>query len=399
MAGRDSVLLMVSRGSFRELTARFPKLHEWLAWRLSILLQGVVHNTPAEHVRTSTNFLVVPAHDGAPVEEFSRHLVDSLSRRASCLLLSSAQADTLLGTSGITQTEEDTYDSLRLRAWLDRQETRFEFLVYVADASLTNWTRRCILQADEIITFGVATETPKLTDAEARILREEDSRRVKFRKVLVLAHPPGTVRPRGTLRWLRERQVHRHFHVRTGNQDDFDRLVRYVLRREIGLVLSGGGVRGLAHVGIIRAVREAKLSVDVVAGVSMGSLIGAGFAFSDDLDGTVASIRRSLTGIFADYTFPAVALARGRRFDRCVKAIFGDTNIEDLWLPYFCVSSNLTREPFPVGAGAVPAAPAGVTVLPGIRPAPSRPCPRPRRNRGIDRDTDPGSAPTLRRSW
>ena len=344
VADRDSVLLELSRGNFRELTERYPKLYEWLAWRLSILLQNVIHNTPSEHVRTSTNLLLVPAHDGAPVDEFSRHLFASLSRHASCLLLSSAQTDMLLGTTGIAQSEEGTYENLRLRAWLDSQETRFRYLIYVADSSLTNWTKGCIRQADEIISFGVATAAPNLTETEARILRDEESRRAKFRKVLVLVHPPGTVKPRGTIRWLSERHVHRHIHVRTDNQDDLDRIVRYVLRREIGLVLSGGGVRGFAHVGIIKAIREAKLPVDVVAGVSMGSLIGAGYAFFEDLDETVGSIdKRSLGRLFTDYTFPVVALARGRRFDRYLKALFGDTNIEDLWLPYSCVSSNLTR--------------------------------------------------------
>ena len=145
------------------------------------------------------------------------------------------------------------------------------------------------------------------------------------------------------MRWLSERHVDRHFHIRTDHQDDLDRVVQYFLRRENGLVLSGGGSRGFAHAGIVKAMREAEMPVDIVAGVSMSSLIGAGCAFSEDLDEMVGSLKVRIGRMLTDYTLPFMSLARGRRFDRGVKDIFGDTNIEDLWLPYFCVSSNLTR--------------------------------------------------------
>ena len=220
---------------------------------------------------------------------------------------------------------------------------RCGFVVYVADPDLTNWTRRCIRQSDEVMFFGVAGSVPGLTETEEEVVREGKTRHARFRRTLVLVHPPGTLRPRGTRRWLRERRVDRHFHMRNDRQDDFDRIVRYVLRREVGLVLSGGGSRGFAHAGVIRAMREAGLPVDVVAGVSMGSIIGAGCAFSEDLDETVVSLKRHVGRMLTDYTLPFVSLARGRRFDRGVMALFGDTHIEDLWLPYFCVSSNLTR--------------------------------------------------------
>ena len=341
VAVRDSILLGFSRRNFRELAARYPNLNEWLVRYLSIRLRGVIHETPSEHL--CTNILLVPTGDGASLEGFSRRLFDSLSRHAPCQLVSSEQTDTLLGAPGIAQSEEGSAEDLRLRAWLNGQETRCRYVVFVADPGLTNWTRRCIRHADEVMSLGAAGGVPSLTETEAEVLREEKTRHARFRKTLVLVHRPGTVRPRGTMRWLRERQVDRHIHMRTDRQDDFDRIVRYVLRREVGLVLSGGGSRGFAHAGVIKAMREAGLTVDVVAGVSMGSLIGAGCAFSEDLDDTVASLKEHIGRMLTDYTLPFVSLARGRRFDRGVKALFGETNIEDLWLPYFCVSSNLTR--------------------------------------------------------
>ena len=342
VAARDSILLRFSRDNFRELAARYPNLNEWLLRYLSKRLHGVIHDTPAEH--QCTNVLLVPAGGGGSLEDIARRLSESLSRHAPCLLLTGARTDTLLGAPGIALAEEGSPEDLRLRAWLNGQEMRCRFVVYVADPDLTNWTRRCIRQADEVMFFGVAgSSVPGLTETEEEVVREGKTRYARFRRTLVLVHPPGTLRPRGTRRWLQERRVDRHLHIRDDRQDDFDRVVRYVLRREVGLVLSGGGARGFAHAGVIRAMREAGLPVDVVAGVSMGSIIGAGCAFSEDLDETVVPLKQHVGRMLTDYTLPFVSLARGRRFDRGVMALFGDTNIEDLWLPYFCVSSNLTR--------------------------------------------------------
>ena len=341
VATRNSVLLEFSRDNFHELATRYPKLNEWLARLLSIRLRGVVQETPPEQL--STNILFVPASDGAPLEEFARRFCESLSRNAACFLISSVQTDRLLGTAGIAQAAEGSAEDLRLRAWLSQQEAHFRYVVYAADPGVTNWTRRCIRHADEIVSLGTAAAPSNPTEVEAEIRRQEKPRHVKFRKALVLLYPPDTVGPRGTIRWLNERHVDRHFHLRAGHQGDLDRIVRYVLRREVGLVLSGGGARGFAHAGVVRAIQEAGLPIDVIAGVSMGAVMAAGYAFSEQWEETIPLINAQLEGVFSDYTLPFVSLTRGRRFDRYLQALFGDASIEDLRMPYFCVSSNLTR--------------------------------------------------------
>ena len=198
------------------------------------------------------------------MEEFARRFTESLSREAACCLISSTQVDTVLGNVGIAQAVGGSPEDFRLHAWLNQQELLFRHMVYVADPGLTNWTKRCIRQADEFISLGVPTGVPNLTEVEAEILRQEVSRSAKPRKTLILLHPPGTNKPRDTMCWLDNRSVDRHHHIRSGNQGDLDRVVRYVSRLEIGLVLSGGGFRGFAHAGILRAIREAGLPIDVL---------------------------------------------------------------------------------------------------------------------------------------
>ena len=104
VAVRDSVLLEFAHDNFRELAARYPALNEWLARLLSMRLSGVIRGVPA--AQQSTNILLVPANDGAPLEDFARDFCESLARQATCLLVSSARADTELGATGISQAVE-----------------------------------------------------------------------------------------------------------------------------------------------------------------------------------------------------------------------------------------------------------------------------------------------------
>jgi len=75
--------------------------------------------------------------------------------------------------------------------------------------------------------------------------------------------------------WLDAVPAAEHFHVREGTDGDFGRLARCVAGRAVGLALGGGGARGLAHLGVIRALLESGLPIDRVAGTSMGAIIGA----------------------------------------------------------------------------------------------------------------------------
>lgn len=55
---------------------------------------------------------------------------------------------------------------------------------------------------------------------------------------------------------------------------DFSRLARWLTGMSVGLVLGGGGARGAAHVGMIKAIHEAGIPIDMVGGVSIGSFVG-----------------------------------------------------------------------------------------------------------------------------
>ncbi len=366
-ADRNSTILQLSRDSFHNLEIEYPRINAWLARELSARLGKTVHQQ--RHDELGVNIAIIPAGSGAPVEDFSRNLLERLKKFSSCFVITSETVNASLGIGEAAQAEKGSSGDTHVKAWLDQQEQGHRYMVYVADPTFTNWSLRCIQQADHIVVLAAASDPPALNEEEEEVFRRDASGHARFRKTLVLLHPSDTARPRGTARWLAQRQVDRHFHLRAGDREDMDRFARYLTQRELGLVLSGGGSRGFAHFGVLKAMQDFSLSADFIAGVSMGSLIAALYARGDDLHAKAAALKNFLKGLFGDYTVPVVSLARGGRFDRCLRTLLGEVDIEDLWLPYFCVSSNMTdAQPVVHGSGSLWKAVRASSSLPGLVP-------------------------------
>jgi NTE family protein len=142
--------------------------------------------------------------------------------------------------------------------------------------------------------------------------------------------------------WLNLNHVRRHHHVRSAA--DLSRLARLLTGRALAVVLSGGGARGFAHIGVMRALDAAKLPVDAIGATSIGAIVGAGWAAGWSHTELIERMRRAFVqqNPLGDYTLPFVSLVAGRRVGRLLRGEFGEHCIEDLPLPYFCVSANLS---------------------------------------------------------
>jgi NTE family protein len=239
--------------------------------------------------------------------------------------------------AGRTELVWDARASTHTSAWFNGIEEANDFVVYVADPSPSGWTRQCCRQADVLLLIASAGASPRpwpggITEAaQARGARVD----------LALLHDER-IETGAATRWLQCSPVALHHHII--DAADLARLARLLTRRGVGLVLSGGGARGFAHLGIIRALREARVPIDFVGGSSIGSIIAAGVAVGWSDDEMRMRYRRSFvdTNPVNDYTFPLVALTRGRKVSRLLQREYGDVLIEDLRQPYFCVSANLT---------------------------------------------------------
>jgi predicted acylesterase/phospholipase RssA len=232
----------------------------------------------------------------------------------------------------------------RFPAWLCSEEGKHRIILLETDSHDPDWTESCIRQADQVLTVGLAAESPALSDIEARcVYCPQDAGEVQKR--LILIHPDDCNRPRGTARWLDNRHVEMHHHVRLGNDGDFKRLARFLTGSAICLALGGGGARGFAHIGALRALREEQAPIDIVGGTSMGAVIAAELALGLSPEEMLLRNRTlfSNSGLLRDLTLPLLSFTTGKAYAGTLKQMFAETEIEDLWIPFFCVSSNISR--------------------------------------------------------
>jgi predicted acylesterase/phospholipase RssA/CRP-like cAMP-binding protein len=338
---RDSVLVQFTNAEFDSLVASRPQLMRHVARGLVERLNRANTSSPATRV---TNLAVMAASPGAPVAAFCERLAAELAKLGPALRLSAAAADAYLGQPGIAQAPEATPDEARLLAWIEAREGSHRFVILEADPEPTPWTRRCLHQADRVLLVARADEDPAPTAMERELLAHP--RRVTdARQAVVLVHPEGEHRlPRGTRRWLEPRAADEHFHLRWGNADDLGRLARHLAGQAVGLALGGGGARGFAHIGMLRALREAGVPIDLVGGTSMGASIAAQVAMGWTPERLVSVNRRVWVKIRPHkvYTLPLISIISTRKSDKVGEMLYGDTEIEDLWTPFFCISSNLS---------------------------------------------------------
>jgi predicted acylesterase/phospholipase RssA len=133
-------------------------------------------------------------------------------------------------------------------------------------------------------------------------------------------------------------------------------------------VLSGGGARGFAHLGVVQALRESGVPIDQVAGCSMGSAIAASIALDLHGEALLALVEQQFHKLL-DYTLPVVSLIKGQRIMDNVEATVGGWDIEDLWLPFYCVSTNLTKSRLEVHrSGSTALAVRASVAIPGVLP-------------------------------
>lgn len=338
---RDSELVRFPMSEFARLLASVPQV---LNAMLHTLAQRIVRREPtSERARTALTLTIVPASPQVAIDSFAARLTAGLARHGPVLAVSSEHLhDIGIGPEALDR--PDTHPGwVRLGAWLEAQGAAHQFLVLVADAEPNGWSARAVGQADHVILVADADADVRPGPLERALMPPRPAHR-GARRLLVLLHHEAAHLPQGTARWLDARAVDAHLHVRLSRADDVSRVARFLAGRAISLALSGGGARGFAHLGVVRAMRELGIPIDGVAGTSSGALS----AFLVAAERTDDEMRRAAqlfheAGPFRGFTVPVFSLKRGERLRASLIAQGGRTHLEDLWLPMTAVSSNLTR--------------------------------------------------------
>jgi NTE family protein len=154
--------------------------------------------------------------------------------------------------------------------------------------------------------------------------------------------------PTGTAAWLNTRYwINEVIHVRKNEPRHMARLARILTGNAIGLVLGSGGARGLAAVGVIKALAEANIPIDRVGGTSIGAIMAAGVALDYPVEEFAQKVRFSFkqnpTSLLDLSLFPILSIFQGKQLNRLLQSVFPDNMaIEDLWINFFCVTSDVT---------------------------------------------------------
>jgi predicted acylesterase/phospholipase RssA/CRP-like cAMP-binding protein len=337
LAVRDSLLARLPAAAFHRLIERQPVALRRISALLSERLrrQSAAAGRARAEVRT---LAVVPGRAGPDAAEFTQRLAEALALRGATLHLDARRVDRALAADGIAGCAEHDPASRRLVQWLNEQELAHRFVLYEADPQLSAWTERAVRQADRIV-FVADAAAAAPGEAERDLAARWRGGRAPRRSLVLLR---GGGAPRDTAAYLAGREVDCHYHVSMDRADEFSRLARCLTGAGIGLVLGGGGARGFAHLGVLRALAEAGVPIDWVGGTSVGAIIAALVAQRLSPAEAFARCKEHFSSL-RDPTLPVVALLAGRRIRAKLERVFGAGSIEDLPLPYLCVSTNLSR--------------------------------------------------------
>ncbi|KAL7788998.1 hypothetical protein V8C37DRAFT_225605 [Trichoderma ceciliae] len=407
---RDTELVKFPRTLFNSLAQEHPnitiKISKIIASRMRAAVDdstkyigkeagsGAVNNQRKSTLNLRT-VAILPVTAGVPVVEFGHRLLNALAQVGPQNGATSLNQSAILNHLG--KHAFNKMGKLKLSQYLADLEEKYGLVVYVADTNVNSpWTQTCITQADSILLVGLADGSPAIGEYERFMLGMKST----ARKTLVLLHHERFSRPGLTRSWLRNRMWINggHYHIQmafrtdampvhppskrlgqalkervqvlqaeiqkytsrnvrhtqyyspdTPFKGDFHRLARRLCGKSIGLVLGGGGARGISHIGIIRAMEEAGIPIDIVGGTSIGAFVGALYArhadvvpmfgFAKKFAGRMASLWR-----FAlDLTYPSASYTTGHEFNRGIFKTFGNTQIEDFWLEYYCNTTNISK--------------------------------------------------------
>lgn len=380
-AVRDSELAKLPEGALSSIKRKFPQVVTRLIHLLGekilrqvngpLTARSLALHTPGSkwdagnQASNLSTVAVLPVSEEVPLTTFTLELQHALVAIGPTLLLTSDTIKQCLGAAAL-----DSVHEYRLSSWLGQQEDIHRIVLYQTDYTLTPWTQRCIRQADCIIIVGLGEQDPAVGELERML----EGSAVRAQKQLVLLHREDGPPPKGTVEWLNMRSwISRHLHLScprrvfskrslpklrelyqrvfekpADRHSDFSRLARVLTGNTIALILGGGGARGCSQVGILRALSEAGIPVDIIGGTSIGSLMGA--LYAEDRSHSRMRIRArewamDMTSVFKkvlDLTYPITSMFSGAAFNSSLSNLFKSKQIEDLWIPYFNITTDIS---------------------------------------------------------
>src|SRR4051794_39157816 len=357
-ARRDSELLHITREHFARMLEQRPEFATALTRVLGKQLRDVRH-AGLEPDPVPSTITVVGLCENLPVRDIGSYLALLLSQYQPVLGVDDKRAADA-GEGAESGDPNAAYAQL-----LDRAERNHKQVVLMAPApDVTDpWSAFSVRAADRLIGVCRGREKPPQGIGEIRRLHGCDL-------VMTSDGHEADARLDAWVEALQPRSV-RLVPESGGDAPGIESLARRLAGRSTGLVLSGGGARAFAHVGVLTALLEAGVKVDRVAGCSGGAWVGAQFAQGRSPEEIRVNCHEEFVkrNPLNDYTLPLVALTRSIKGNAMMDRVFGDVRFEELEREFFCVSCDMISSELVVHRrGKLWPAVAASMTLPGYLP-------------------------------
>ncbi len=332
IAARDSVVYRFAAEAYETALTKTPAFSAAVARVLARrLAETSARAVPVKSAPITGTIAVLAAGDHMPPDPVVAMLGSEMSALTDARVLRKADAPDSLG---------GRMNSAEAIAWLHEEEAKGGTLIYQADADDADWTQLILRQSDHLLIVGSAGKPPALSNAEKTAFEifPEDQRR------LALVHPTRSDWVTGTEDWLETRPVFMHHHLADGAIDDVARLARFLTGNANGYVAGGGGAFGAIHIGVHEALRKRGVPFDIYGGTSVGSAMCGGFAMGltgDEMNERSGDIFVKNAAL-GKLTVPKYSMLDHTVLDRQLKKHFSDRLIENLWMPYFAVATDLS---------------------------------------------------------
>jgi NTE family protein len=333
---KNSVLLKLSTEYFVALCHQFPAVMFETVHPIITRSKSIIQILSTE--KNIKHITIVPANKDISLNAFSEKLLTFAAGYLGLVTVSEYQSEFAENHMDVTTLKQKILQ-------LAHEKKSSHRILYILKKYDTSLAKLAFRKADIIYVVGDSRVTPKI---DRHIIDKIQSHRLHLRSdpELILLHPENAATPKNTAAWLAQTPFALQHHVRDNHTKDYHRLLRFIRGKAVGLVLSGGGTRGWAHLGAIQALREAKIPIDMIGGTSVGALVGACYAINESYEEAYEKFYKIVDASdhsvsWRSLTWPAISLFNAKSFTESQMQVFGSQLIEDLWLPFFCVSSNL----------------------------------------------------------
>ncbi|TGM69614.1 phospholipase [Leptospira levettii] len=286
--------------------------------------------------KTRSIITLFPLQKDLSVRDFAHNLANALKKNGRTIIVESKDFKKKKG-------DREHVVSDILESLYHLQDTH-DFLILCPDFDDKLWTETILHHTNRILLLSDAKKADVLSPEEIRFLGDSEETHGPIRELVLLYSDPNE-KPKNISNLTKIRKTDVVRHIRTYSHHGFESLTRFITGRSIGLALGGGGAKGFAHIGLIKAMQEENIPIDMIGGTSAGALMASIYALGNDAPSLerIAKALMSDKKTLNDYTIPVVSLIRGKKFNTVIKSFVGETMIEDLWLPYFAVATSLSK--------------------------------------------------------